>query len=349
MKRLGPKWLTVLLLVLLAASVLMGLAFGAVRISPLQIFGIMGNAVGLKNNVNYDSIQVAVFTAIRLPRVLIGALIGASLAVAGAAMQGLFRNPLADPALIGISSGASVAAVFFIVMSSRIFGHLAGFTGIYTLSLVTFVGALLSTAIVYRLSSSGRKIIVSMMLLAGIGVNAIAMAGIGIFTYAATDAQLRSITFWTLGSLGGTGWMQVWGVLPFALAAIIILPRLSKPLNALSLNESNAAHLGVKTESVKRTVMIVSALCVGSSVAVAGTIGFVGLLMPNIIRLIAGPDHRTLLPLSAIAGAILLVVADLISRTAFGAAELPVGILTALMGGPFFIYLLIKERRQNLA
>lgn len=335
------------LLLLLSIAVLLGVGVGQVSISPGQIFAILVKHIGLETGISVSPVEEAVLVGIRLPRVVLGVLVGAALAISGASLQGLYRNSLADPALIGISSGASVAAVAFLVIGSKAAGWMAGFTGISTLSAVTFTGAILSAVLVYRLAVVQGKVLVSTMLLAGIGVNAVAMALTGLFTYQANDAQLRSITFWTLGSLGGATWNQVVGTLPFLGLAIVVMPSLSKSLNAFSLNEENAAHLGVRTERVKRIILFLTALAVGASVAVAGVIGFVGLLVPNIIRILVGPDHRFVLPLSAIGGALLLVTADLISRTAFGSSELPIGILTALLGGPFFIYLLLKERKAN--
>lgn len=343
-------WYVALIAALLVAM-LLGAGLGALSIAPGEIFRILGSRLGGENAVsltNEEKVHEAVLLAIRLPRVCLAVLVGASLAIAGAAMQGLFRNPLADPGLIGISSGASVSAVAFIVLSGRLLGGLSGVAGVYSLSVITFLGALASAVIVYRLSQAGGKTIVTMMLLAGIGINAIALSGTGFFTYTATDSQLRSIAFWTLGSLGGANWTVVTGILPFTILALILLPLMGKSLNAFALNETNAAHLGVRTERVKTTVILLSALCVGASVAVSGVIAFVGLIVPHIIRLISGPDHRYLLPLSALGGAILLLVADLIARTAFGNTELPIGVLTSLIGGPFFLFLLLRERRFNL-
>jgi iron complex transport system permease protein len=345
---LSPKWCYAILFILLILSLFLGTGLGALPISPSEISGIFLQSLGIESGLPFEKIQASVLMGIRLPRVILGILIGTSLAISGASMQGLFRNPLADPGLIGISSGASFAAVGFIVMSTKILGALSGLLGIYALSAVTFLGALTSTILIYRLSLVKGRTDVAMMLLAGVGINAIAIAGTGVFTYAATESQLRSITFWTLGSLGGATWTNVLGILPFTLIAVLILPRMAKSLNAFALNESNAAHLGINTERVKRTVIVLSALCVGASVAIAGIIMFVGLIIPHIIRMIVGPDHRHLLSLSALAGAVLVMNADLIARTAFGPNELPIGILTSLVGGPFFIYLLLREKRSKM-
>ncbi len=335
----------------LLVAIIGAAGLGALAIAPTEVFRILGRQLGHTGTAVLTPDEVmheAVLMSIRLPRVCLAVLVGASLAIAGAAMQGLFRNPLADPGLIGISSGASVSAVAFIVFSGRLLGGIQGVVGVYSLSLVTFLGALISAIAVYRLSQAGGKTLVTMMLLAGIGVNAIALSGTGFFTYAATDSQLRSIAFWTLGSLGGANWTVVLGILPFAILALVLLPAMGKSLNAFALAETNATYLGIRTERVKTIVILLSALCVGASVAVSGVIAFVGLMVPHIIRLISGPDHRYLLPLSALGGAILLVVADGIARTAFGNTELPIGVLTSLIGGPFFLVLLLRERRLNL-
>lgn len=325
----------------------MAMGMGAVSISPLQIIAIMGSKMGMNTNVEYTDVQESVLLAIRLPRILLAVLIGSSLAISGAAMQGLFRNPLADPSLIGISSGASFAAVAAIVLGINSITAITGIVCTYALSFVTFLGALVTAIVVYRLSQSGGKTIIATMLLAGIAINSLAGAGTGLFTYAANDTQLRSITFWMLGSLGGASWSSVLGVLPFTLLPVFILPTFAKALNAFSLGEANAAHLGTNTEFVKKIVVLLAALCVGASVAVAGVIGFVGLVVPHIIRLTVGPDNRYLLLLTPILGALLLVSADLAARTLFIPSELPIGIITSLIGAPFFLYMVVKELKTQ--
>lgn len=345
MRSRSPKPIYTLLAALLLVSFFLGTGIGAVRIPPGAVAGILCKAAGLPVDATYDAGMEAVLLSIRLPRVCLAALIGAALATAGASMQGLFRNPLADPGLIGISSGASLFAVMYIVTGLRWFPALAQAGGASLLSLVTFAGAFIATISVYRLSRSGGRTVVGMMLLSGIAINALASAFTGLFTYSANDVQLRSIVFWTLGSLGGATWSQVLGILPFTLLPVLLLPRMAKSLNALALGESDAAHLGVAVERVKSLVVLLTALCVGASVAVSGVIGFAGLVVPHIVRLLVGPDHRSLLPLSALAGAVLLLNADLISRTVFSPAEVPIGIITALIGAPYFLYLLLRERK----
>jgi len=341
------KIFTAVLFILLILAFLLNVGLGAVKITPAQTIGILAKKSGLGIFSDFQQQQESVLWNIRLPRVLIAILIGASLAVSGASMQGLFRNPLADPGLIGISSGASFAAVGTIVAGTKLLPHVAAVTSLYTLSVVTFFGAFVTMLVVYRLAHVNGRVMVTTMLLAGIAINALAGALTGFFTYNANDAQLRSITFWTLGSLGGATWTNVTALLPFTLIPVFVLPRLSKTLNALALGENTAMHLGINIESAKRLIIVLTALCVGASVAVAGIIGFVGLVIPHIVRIIAGPDHRNLLPLSALTGAVLLMAADLLCRTAFAPSEVPIGIVTALVGAPFFLYVLIKERKNT--
>jgi iron complex transport system permease protein len=336
-----------LLIVLLIVSFLLNVGMGAVRISAMQSLGILGDALWMNTDVSYESQQASVLMSIRLPRVILATLIGAGLGMSGAAMQGLFRNPLADPSLIGISSGASLAAVSFIVVGVKFSMSLSGMSGVLSLSTVTFLGAFITAIVVYRLSQVSGKTIVSMMLLTGIAVNALTSAMTGFFTYSASDAQLRSIVFWTLGSLGGATWNNVMAITPFILLPLIVLPAIAKQLNAFALGESSASHLGVNIEKVKRLIVVLTALCVGASVAVAGVIVFIGLIVPHVMRMIAGPDHRYLLVFSALFGSVLLLNADLFSRVIFAPSELPISVVTGIIGAPVFLYLLLKERKTH--
>lgn len=338
-------WLLPALTVGLLATVLLSVGVGAVAISPVEVFRILGSPLGLTSTV--DETQVAILTAIRLPRVCLGLLIGAGLAVAGAALQGLFRNPLADPGLIGISSGASLAAVLMIVLEVTRFFKLTGLAGYYALSLVAFGGACLTTLLVYRLARVAGRSVLTTMLLAGIAINALTGALTGLLTYVATDDQLRTVTFWSLGSLGGATWTTVLTLLPFMAVVLVAMPRLAKSLNLLALGERQAVTLGVNLTSLKRRVIVLATLAVGTSVAVAGIIGFVGLVIPHLIRLVAGADHRRVLLGSALGGATVLTGADALARTVVAPAELPIGILTALLGTPVFLWLLIRERNLS--
>jgi len=327
--------------VLLLAAVLLNVGIGAVRIPPSQVAAILLGQLGVALDVPYAPQQEAVLLAIRLPRVLLGVLVGAALAVAGAAMQGLFRNPLADPGLLGVSSGAALAAASVIVL-----GGTLGVSGAWLLPVAAFLGGLLVTLLVYRLATTGGRTAVATMLLAGVAVNALAGSGVGFLTFLADDAQLRDLTFWSLGSLGGVTWRSLAAAAPLMLAAILVLPRFARPLNAFLLGEAEAGHLGVRVEVVKVGTVLLTACAVGAAVSVSGIIGFVGLVVPHLLRLAVGPDHRVLLPGSVLLGASLLLLADLVARTVVAPAELPIGIVTSLVGGPFFLWLLLKFRRR---
>jgi len=274
--------------------------------------------------------------------VVLGCLVGNALGVSGTALQGLFRNPLADPGLLGIASGAALAAVAVIVLGDEL--GLARLMGLYALPVAAFLGGLGVTLLIYRLAQ-GQEGTVAGLLLAGIALNAVAGAATGLVIYFADDDELRTLTFWGMGSLGGATWHAVAVALPFLALALGPLPRLATALNALLLGETEAAGLGIDVERVKRRIVLCVALAVGASVALTGVIGFVGLVVPHVLRLMLGADHRYLLPGAALLGAALLVGADLCARTLIAPAELPIGILTSLVGGPFFIWLLVRERR----
>ncbi|GAB3884529.1 FecCD family ABC transporter permease [Spirosoma agri] len=337
-------WLMPSLVISLLITIVLSVSVGAMRITPYEIWLIGSKAFG--NSVEVDGSKEAILLAIRLPRVCLAVLIGAGLAISGAAIQGLFRNPLADPGLIGISSGASLAAVMMIVLEAAFFKQLTGLLGLYALSVVAFAGACTTAFIVYRVSKLGGKALMTTMLLTGIAINALSGALTGIMTYMATDEQLRNITFWSLGSLGGASWTSVLAILPFTVIALIGIPRLAKSLNLLALGESQANMLGVNLKSIKRQVIIFSTMAVGTSVAVAGIIGFVGLVVPHLIRMGAGSDHRRVLTGSALGGAVVLTLADSLARTLVAPAELPIGILTALVGTPVFLWILFREKRR---
>lgn len=342
------KGFFILLIVLLLGACMWAAGTGALTISPGAICSIICKKIGIDTGIMFTQQQENVFWIIRLSRVAMALLIGATLAVCGAAMQGLFRNPLADPALIGISTSASATTVMMIVLSTKLFAGFQSLAGQYSLNVATFSGALLATLLVYRIAQQKGKTNVSIMLLAGIAINALAGALTSYVTLSANDQQLRSVTFWMMGSLGGANWISVAGISPFCLACIIGIPFLSKQLNAFSLGESDAAYLGIRVERLKNIIMILCAMGVGASVAVSGVIGFVGLVVPHIVRMIIGPEHKRLVIASALSGAILLVLADLVSRTIAGPIEIPIGIITALGGGPFFLYLLLKEKSKSI-
>ena len=334
--------------VLLILAGILSVCMGAVEISLSELRSIIVYQLGWSDQMHFSSQQEAVFMRIRLPRIVLGGLVGAALGISGAALQGLFRNPLAEPGLIGISSGASLFAVLMIVMESRFLGFMSSLFGYYALGIAAFIGACLTTFIVYRVAVGKGKADITTLLLAGIAINALAGSFTGLLTSISTDDQLRNITFWSLGSLGGASWQTVWGVLPFVAFSLIGLPYFSKALNGLALGESQAGHMGIRVQRLKRMVVILATLGVGASVAVSGMIAFVGLVIPHILRMAFTPDHRLILPGSALLGGSVLILSDVISRTLAAPAELPIGIVTAIIGSPVFIYIILKERKKRV-
>jgi len=281
---------------------------------------------------------------IRMPRVVLGGIIGAALAVSGAIMQGLFRNPLADPGIIGVSAGASLGAVSVIVLGPTVLLPLTALLGAFALPSAAFVGGLVATLILYQIATRQGRTSIATMLLAGIALAAIAMALTGMLIYVADDRQLRDLTFWQLGSLAGANWEKIGTVGPIILAAMASAPFLAKGLNALALGEAAAGHIGVPIQRFKYVAIVAVAAATGASVAVSGGIGFVGVVVPHLLRILIGPDNRFLLPCSALLGACLLLLADAFSRTIVAPAELPIGIVTAIAGGPFFLWILLRRR-----
>ena len=335
--------LFLLLGVFLLLVVWLSLALGPVSLPLGDTLRALARLVGLPVAAGESGQAELIVGQIRLPRTLLGVAAGGVLALAGVAMQGLFRNPLADPGLIGVSSGAALGAAIAIVFGASIGGLPESFAP-YLLSVCAFAGGLLVTALVYRLGRHNGQTNVATMLLAGVALTALAGALIGLFTYLADDATLRSLTFWNLGSLNGASYPRLWPLLLITLLVACWLPRRGHALNALLLGESEARHLGFDVERLKVELILCTALGVGAAVAAAGMIGFIGLVVPHLLRLIVGPDHRVLLPASIFGGAILLLLADLVARLALAPAELPIGIVTALIGAPFFLYLLIRGR-----
>ena len=337
----------IILIVALMGVIIASACLGAVHISFNQFISIMAYKTGISAQQNYLPQQEAVLFALRFPRVVLGVLVGAGLGISGAVLQGLFRNPLADSSLIGISSGASLFAVIVIVLEATVFKQLTEWLGYYALSIAAFAGACVTTFTVYRIAVHDGKANVTELLLGGVAMTALAGAFIGLMTYMATDEQLRNITFWNLGSLGGASWKTVSVLLPFVAVPLIILPFLGKALNAFALGETQARHMGINTNLIKRVVIVLATMAVGASVATCGVIGFIGLIIPHIIRMAFTSDHRLLIPGSALLGAAALTLADLISRTIVAPAELPLGIVTALLGSPVFIYIIISRKRRT--
>jgi iron complex transport system permease protein len=283
---------------------------------------------------------------IRLPRAVLGLLVGAALAVSGAVMQGLFRNPLADPGLVGVSAGAGLGAVVTIVLGTSVFSGLFTLVGIYALPVAAFFGALVTTFLLYRIATRGGQTSVATMLLAGVALAALAGAVTGVLIFLADDKQLRDLTFWGLGSLAGASWTKIAAAAPIILASLAVVPFLARGLNALTLGEAAAFHMGVPVQRLKTVAVVTVAASTGAAVAVSGGIGFVGIVVPHVLRLLIGPDNRYLLPASALLGGTLLIVADMVARTVVPPAELPIGIITAFAGAPFFLWILLRGRAQ---
>ncbi len=334
----GLTTFPVLGLLLLAVFVL-SLGIGAVAINPDQVAGILARrTLGLDLGVEFSTQQELVLWNIRLPRVLLGVLAGSAMAVAGAALQGIFRNPLADPGIIGTSSGGAVGAVTMIMLGTAPIGST------YSLPVAAFSGALIVTGLVYLMARQGGRTEVVTLILTGVALSAIASAAIGLMIFYATDAQLRSIVFWTMGGLGGTTWRVVYATAPFVVIGLVMLVRTGRALDLMTLGEREAFHLGVRTERLRVSVIVLAALVSGATVAATGLVGFVGLMVPHLLRLLIGPGHRALLPACALGGAILMLAADLVARMALNPLEIPLGIVTALIGAPYFLWLIRRTR-----
>lgn len=337
---------------LLTAALLVALSFslglGAMDIPVKDVLVILSRKIGLFQEHPVAEQYETVIRIVRLPRVILGVLVGAGLGISGAAVQGIFRNPLAEPGLIGISAGASLIAVAIIALEVGVLSGLGNLLGYYLLAFGAFAGAGIAAMLVYQISRSDGRPNVATMLLAGIAINALAGALTGLITYLANEQQLRNITFWMLGSLAGATWETVLALFPFVLIPVVLLPFMGKALNAFALGEAQADHLGLKVNQVKRRVVILATMAVGAAVAVSGVIGFVGLLVPHTIRLFIGVDNKYVLPASALLGALILTLADMIARTIVSPVELPIGVITALLGTPLFLYILIKDKKKLL-
>jgi iron complex transport system permease protein len=331
------------LVALLVVAAARSASVGVVEVSAAQVVSLLAESVGLGPLASdVPDVQRAAFWVIRLPRVLFGALLGASLAIAGASMQGLMRNPLADPGLVGTSSGGALGAALVIVVGWRYWPQAMAGAGAWALPLGAGLGALAATAAVYRLASRRGRADLGTLVLAGVAVNALVGAGLGLMIHWADEAQLRDLTAWSLGGLGRATWgaVKVGGVV--MAAATLALLREGGRLNAALLGEDDARSLGVDVQALRRRVIGWAALAVGAGVSFAGVVGFVGLVVPHLLRLWMGADHRALLTCSALLGASTLLLADVAARTWAAPAELPLGVVTSLLGAPFFLWLLAR-------
>ncbi|WP_422386048.1 FecCD family ABC transporter permease [Izhakiella australiensis] len=312
-----------LLMMILAANL------GAMRLTLLQLW-----------QQPMDSMVWQVWWDIRLPRVLLAVLVGGALALSGGIMQGLFRNPLADPGLLGISSGAALAVALSVVLT---FTSLApGALALWVPMLAAFVGSLAVTLIIFTLSRSGSSSL-ARLLLVGIAINALCGSAVGVLSWLSSDQQLRQLSLWGMGSLGQAQWPLVGACASLMLPTMLLVQRLTARLNLLQLGEEEAHYLGIDVRRTQRQLLVLSALLVAASVAVSGIIGFVGLVVPHLMRMCLGGDHRWMLPGSVLAGAMLLLLADTIARTLVAPAEMPVGLITSLIGGPWFLWLILRR------
>jgi iron complex transport system permease protein len=328
------------LVALLCAGALLSLTQGAMAIPFHDSLLAVSDAVFGSSAAELANYQRAVVLELRLPRTLLAILVGATLAQCGAAMQGMFRNPLADPGIIGVSAGSAVGAVLAIYLSPAEASW-------WTVPLGAFVAGFGTSVMIYKLARGSSGTSVFILLLAGIAVSALASAFIGFISYLSDDTRLRDLSLWQMGSLASANSTRVWvAALAFGLLAWRLQLR-AAALNALLLGESEARHMGIDVESLKRELVLLVALGVGLAVSAAGVIGFVGLVVPHFVRMLTGPNHHSLLPLAALGGGLLLLLADIGARLLLAPAELPVGILTALLGAPFFILLLLQQRQRS--
>ncbi len=328
----------------LVISVLLSIRAGAVDVSYREIIISLAKACGLHPATEIDRIQEGLFMQIRLPRVLLCVAVGAGLSVSGALMQALFRNPIVEPGLIGTSAGSAFGAALVFVAGRTLFIELSPVLGALILPCSAFVFGLLSTLIVYRLSSAAGKVSAATMILVGIAVNAVAASGTGFLSYIARDPQARSITFWSLGTFSGADWPSVYLVGAVTLVCILAALRFSKSLNALLLGEEEAGYLGIDPDKLKMRILLVNTAMVAIATSVVGVIGFVGLIVPHLLRLFKSADNRFLIIGSALLGGILMTAADMLSRVLLAPAELPIGIVTALVGAPVFLWILGRQK-----
>ncbi|MGE3150042.1 MAG: FecCD family ABC transporter permease [Pseudorhodoplanes sp.] len=339
--RVRPLVIIPLLVIALVMVALAAAAIGAAGIPLSRLPAAIGLGHGDPAFVARDQL---VLWSIRMPRIALAIIVGALLASSGAIMQGLFRNPLADPALVGVLSGGALAAAATIVVGDRLLAGTGRTLPFEILPFAAFFGALATTSLLYRIATHENRTSIAIFLLGGLAIAALANAGTGLLVFLADDRQLRDITFWMLGSLGGATWAKVWAVLPFLLVIVAALPFIARGLDLLVLGEAEAFHMGVEVERLKRISILLIAAATGAAVSVAGVIGFIGIVAPHLLRLVVGPGHPLLLPTSMLLGAILLLGADTFARVLAAPAELPIGILTAVIGAPFFLALLLRQR-----
>ena len=327
---------------------LLGIAIVAVTVGAAGIpLARLPAALGFSTADATDAVlsrDQLVLWSIRIPRIAAAAIVGGLLATSGAIMQGLFRNPLADPALVGVSSGGAFAAASAIILIDSSFGESLRFMQKELLPMAAFAGSLVTTFILYGIASRSGRTSIAIFLLAGLAIAAIANAGLGLLVFIADDRQLRDITFWLLGSLSGATWAKTATIAPVLAIGLIACLSIGRGLDVLVLGESEAFHSGVNVERLKRISIVLISAMTGLAVSICGVVGFIGIVVPHLLRLVIGPGHRLLLPASALLGAVLVVGADTLARTIVAPAEMPIGILTAAIGAPFFLAILLRQR-----
>lgn len=345
LKRFTYTQVYALLATLLLLLLLGSLGVGAVSIPFAEMPGLVAHRWSGAGATN--ALHEALFFEIRLPRTILAVLVGASLSVSGALMQSLFRNPIVEPGLVGTSAGSALGAALLIVLGQHTLDGWSPVLGSLLAPACALAGGLLATVLVYSLAASTSRVNVSLVILAGVAVNALANGGTGFLAYIARDPQARSITFWSLGTLSVASWKMVGIVSLSTIAGILFAFRLARPLNVLALGDAEARYLGVRTGRLKLSVMGVNALLVAVATSMVGIIGFVGLIVPHLLRMLKGSDNRYLVIGSALLGASLLLATDMLCRVLIAPAEMPIGIVTAFIGAPVFLYLLRRMRKGD--
>ncbi len=339
-RRSRGRVMFIALSIALFVVIILSFAIGPLKISPDKVLQVFGKQFGWIAGETLTQRDVSVVWNLRVPRALLAVLVGASLAMAGAGLQGLFGNPLADPGVVGVTHGAALGAVAAIV-----FGLNDG--GEWTIPIAAFAGGATTTAFIYLLSRIGGKPGTETLLLVGIAIGAACSAGIGFFTYIADDSDLQSLVFWQMGSLAHTNWGLLYAATPAFVIGAVSLCFLAVPLDMLALGERQAQHSGLDVPRTRILLVATCALLVGSAVAFAGSIGFVGLVVPHFVRLMAGPGHRWLLPLSGVTGGLLLVIADTAARSLNPPSEIPLGLFSAALGAPFFLWMVMQSHKTK--
>lgn len=333
-----------ILLIILVVAVGITATIGSASIGPIDVYRVIASRIpGVGAMVSMDSISTSQDTIIwnvRLPRVLLGVLVGAGLSISGAAFQGLLKNPMADPYILGISSGAALGAAIAIILNLGF--SFFGFDGI---SMLALAGALMAVTVVYNIGRIRNQVPVTTLLLAGVAVGQFLTAIMSLLMVI-YNRDMTKIIYWTLGSLSGKGWTPITTIAGPMIVAMTVLVFFARDINIMLTGEESAKSLGVNVERIKVYILLLGTFITSMAVSISGIIGFVGLIIPHIVRLVVGPDHRILLPASAILGSVFMILTDTIARTVISPMEIPVGIITAIFGGPFFIYLLRKKKRS---